>query len=203
MASRWNPGDQVVLREIWRGRVWSGRPVTVAMDEQDLLGLYIPAGATWKRPVALDEGILRLPKSEWTLVDTRQPIDALRLATPGADHSVLLLWPEGHGDLTCWYVNLEEPLRRTPRGFDYMDQTLDIVISPDFSDWHWKDEDELAEAVSLGLISGRRARELRAEGERVVELMEGRKPPFDVDWGHWRPEETWPVPELPSGWDEL
>ena len=141
MASRWSAGDQVVLREIWGGRIWSGRPVTVVLDQPDLVGLYIPAGATWMRPVTPDEGTMRLPKSDWKLVATRQPIDALRLATPGADHSVLLLWPEGHGDLTCWYVNLEEPLRRTPTGFDYMDQTLDVVISPDFSEWHWKDED--------------------------------------------------------------
>ena len=82
MASRWSSGDGVVLREIWGGHVWSGRPVT------------------------RDEGTLRLPKSESKLVETRQPIDALRLATPGADHSVLLLWPEGHGDPNCLYVNL-------------------------------------------------------------------------------------------------
>jgi predicted RNA-binding protein associated with RNAse of E/G family len=114
-----------------------------------------------------------------------------------------LLWPEGHGDLICWYVNLEEPLRRTASGFDYMDQTLDIVISPDLSEWHWKDEDELAGAVSLGMISGGRAKELRAEGERVAELMKARKSPFDGGWESWRPDETWPVPKLPRGWDEL
>ncbi len=203
MASRWSAGDRVVLREVWRGRVWSGRPVTVVRDQPDLVGLYIPAGATWMRPVTPDEGTMRLPKSDWKLVETRQPIDALRLATPGADHSVLLLWPEGHGDLTCWYVNLEEPLRRTPNGFDYMDQTLDVVISPDFSEWHWKDEDELAEAVRLGLISEPRAKELRAEGERVVASMEARQPPFDADWPSWRPDPCWPTPELPEGWDDL
>ena len=150
----------------------------------------MPAGATCKRPVTLDEGTLRLPKSDWTLVDTGQ-LDALRLATPRADHSVLLLWPEGHGG------NREEPLRHRAGGFDYLDQTLEIVIR------HWKDEDVLADAVSIGLISGRRAKELGAEGERVVELMKAREPPFDGGWESWRPEEAWPVLELSSGCDEL
>ena len=62
---------------------------------------------------------------------------------------------------------------------------------------------ELAEAIALGLISGRRAKELRAEGERVVEMMGARQPPFDGGWESWRPEETWLIAELPGGWDEL
>ena len=133
MSSRWSAGDEVVLREIWRGRVWSGRPVTMVLDRPELVGLYIPAGASWMRPVTLDEGTMRLPKSDWKLVETRQTIDALRLTTPGADHSVLMLWPEGHGDLTCWYVNLEEPLRRTSAGFDYMD-----VVNETTQNNRWK-----------------------------------------------------------------
>ena len=84
-----------------------------------------------------------------------------------------------------------------------MDQTLDIVISPDFTEWHWKDEDELAEAIRLGLISKTRAKEVRAEGERVVAAMEARQPPFDGDWRYWRPEASWPTPELPEGWQDL
>ena len=31
---------------------------------------------------------------------------------------------------------------RTPMGFDYMDQMLDIVVAPDFSWYRWKDEPE-------------------------------------------------------------
>jgi hypothetical protein len=44
----------------------------------------VVVGATWKKPVTLDLGTRSVPRSEWTLVDTRQPIDALRLATPGS-----------------------------------------------------------------------------------------------------------------------
>ena len=82
-----------------------------------------------------------------------------------------------------------------------MDQVLDIEISEDLKGWHWKDEDELVEAQTLGLISEERGGELRAEGERVIENMKSRKPPFDERWDSWRPDPSWPVPELPEGWD--
>ena len=41
---------------------------------------------------------------------------------------------------------------------------------------------------------------VRAEGERVVELIERRAPPFGEDWPAWRPDPAWGVPELPEGW---
>ena len=201
MTARWCPGDQIVLREVWRGKVWSARPLTVVRDEPDLLVLFQPASTGWKRPVTLDGGTLRTPKEEWMLVETRHPHDTLVIATPGADHSVRLFRAEGQEEFFGWYVNLEQPFARTPIGFDYMDQALDIVASPDLSEWRWKDEDELSEAMALGLISKERARELRAEGERVIEMMERRSPPFDGSWDGWRPDPAWPVPELPDGWD--
>ena len=135
------------------------------------------------------------------LVETRHPHDTLVIATPGAYHSVRLFRAEGQEEFFGWYVNLEQPFARPPIGFDYMDQALDIVASPDLSEWRWKDEDELSEAMALGLISKERARELRAEGERVIEMMERRSPPFDGSWDGWRPDPAWPVPELPDGWD--
>ena len=201
MNERWKPGDQIVLRELWQGRVWSGTPVTVVRDEPGLLGMFVPIGTGWKGPAALKGGPLRLPKEDWVLVDDYLPHNGLGIALPGADFSVRLNWTEGFRQLTRWKINLEEPLRRTPQGFDFMDQVLDIVISPDRSEWRWKDEDELEQAQELGLISHKRAVELRAEGERAVELIQSRKPPFDRDWENWRPDRSWPIPELPDRWD--
>jgi hypothetical protein len=28
-----------------------------------------------------------------------------------------------------------------------------------------------------------------------------REHPFDRDWSGWRPDPTWPLPELPPGWN--
>jgi len=192
-----------VLREVWRGKVWTGRPVTVVQDGPDLLALYMAAGARWKRPVDQDGRFLRLVPSEWALVSERWSTEALRLVTPGAAHSVILFWTEGFREVRFWYVNLEEPLRRTTLGFDYMDQVLDIYISADMSEWQWKDEDEMEEARALGMITPQKALEIRAEGERVIEHMRSGRPPFNGGWESWRPDPAWPIPELPAGWDVL
>ena len=198
---RWGPGEQIVLREMWRGKIWSAKPEIVVHDKPASLALYLPAGTPWKKPVSREGIALRLTPEDWVLADSRMPIESLRLVTPGSSHSVLLLWSEGFHRFLTWYVNLELPLRRTAIGFDYMDQVLDIEISQDLKSWHWKDEDELVEAQALGLISAERAGEIRAEGERVIENMKSRKPPFDEHWDSWRPDPSWPIPELPGGSD--
>ena len=201
-VKRWNPGDQIVLREVWRDNVWSARPELVVRDSSELLALYLPAGSIWERPTSQDGRPLRMPVSEWVLEEARQPIETLRLASPGRSHSVLLLWREGFGEFLRWYVNLEDPLRRSTIGFDYMDQVLDIEICPDLTGWYWKDEDELREAQEAGLISSQRAAELRVEGEAVIRQMETREPPFNGGWERWRPDPSWPIPLLLDGWQK-
>jgi hypothetical protein len=97
---------------------------------------------------------------------------------------------------------LEDPLQRTARGFDYVDQILDIVVAPDLKTWRWKDEDELEEAIALGLILPERARSMRAEGENVVRMLQSGKSIFN-GWENWRPDPSWPVPTLPEDWDSV
>ena len=108
-------------------------------------------------------------------------------------------WLEKHSKLRSWYINLEDPLRRTSIGLDFMDQILDIIVEPDLSNWYWKDEDEFQEAQELGLISPERAREMRADGERVVESG---KSVFN-GWEHWKPDPAWKIPTLPEGWEKV
>ena len=92
---RWEPGEQIVLREIWQGKNWSAKPEIVVHDKQDSLALYLPAGTPWKKPVSREGIALRLTPEDWVLADYRWPIESLRLVTPGSSHSVLLLWSEG------------------------------------------------------------------------------------------------------------
>ena len=100
------------------------------------------------------------------------------------------------------YVNLEQPCRRTEIGFDYRELALDLVNRADGSEW-WKDEDELREVVRRGVLSEEEARALRAEGERVLARYEAGEPPFSDGWERWRPDPTWPVAQLPEGWDRV
>ncbi len=181
---RWQPGDVVVLRSVWWGRIWDARPFGVVHDLPDQVALFMPAGSQWLKAMSSRHRVLRFPTAsdmDWELAAVSPPwkTNILRLSVPGSDHSVLLIWDEGFREMRLWYVNLEEPLRRTSVGFDYQDQFLDVEISPDRSSWRWKDEDELQEAVELGVISSERASELRAEGKRVIERMEANEPSFE------------------------
>ncbi len=125
------------------------------------------------------------------------------LITPGSSHAVSLMWETGQSKLRCWYVDLQEPLRRTSLGFDTMDHMLDIVISSDKSSWHWKDEDEFEEALAVGVFSAEEAQSIRAEGESVIQRFQSGQSPFYDGWEHWSPSADWGIPALPAGWDHF
>ena len=197
---RWEPGEPVTVREVRQGKIWTVRALAMVRDEPGLVALYQPRGAPWKRPYSLDGRRLRLALEPWVLRDETLPEDALRLVVPGEAHSVLLIWHE-RWKLTCWYINLEEPFRRTPIGFDYMDQTLDIVVEPDMSSWRWKDEDEFEEAIAKGIYSPDQARAIRAEGERALSRLLARERPYDERWEGWRPDPGWEMPQITDGWE--
>jgi uncharacterized protein len=200
-VTRFEAGRSIALREIWRGRIWTARPATVVRDAEDLLMLFITPPMRWMCPRAPDGRWLRLPGTEWELGErVWESTRGLSFAWPGAPHAALLFWDEAWVPRT-WYVNLQEPLRRTEIGFDYMDEELDALVALDGSSWSWKDEDELAEAVRRGNITTARAAELPPEGEAVVRRIVERSPPFDRDWLLWRPDPSWNVPELPTGWE--
>ncbi len=54
-VTHWKPGDHVLLREAWKGRVWTARPAVVVTDSPELVALYVPAGVHWQRPVGPDD----------------------------------------------------------------------------------------------------------------------------------------------------
>jgi predicted RNA-binding protein associated with RNAse of E/G family len=84
-----------------------------------------------------------------------------------------------------------------------MDQILDIVISPDLSDWRWKDEDEFAEAERIGVYTSEQAQAIRAEGERVIARLNAQESPFCDGWDNWLPPDEWSIPKFPLGWEEV
>jgi hypothetical protein len=193
---RWQPGDSVAVRYITRdGKPGMSWPFVVVQDTADLVALFIPQGALHKR---------------WTgtgpnrhLEDQRWRNDTVRLMYPGAHHSIWPTWntEAGQRRFTGYYVNMEEPFRRTPIGFDTNDHMLDIVVAPDLS-WQWKDEAIMADRVTQGVYSAEFAAAARAEGERVIEAIEHRKAPFSSGWDRWAPDPTWSIPTLLETWDQ-
>lgn len=196
---RWSPGDPIVLREIWRGEVFEARPATVVEDAPEQTTLVIPGGVRCGVPVGEDGAELRLPDRPWRLeVRQRGSEPILSFAWPDAAYSVLR-WSTDEGT-PVWYVNLQDPLRRTSIGFDTVDHALDVIVGLDGT-WSWKDEDELEEAVEHGLFTPHEIDTFRSDGERAVSRILDREPPFDHDWSSWRPDPSWPAPSLPDGWD--
>ena len=199
----WHFGDPIVLRGVWRGQIWWVCAVTVVRDLPDLIVLYWTAGTPEKTPAKRPtvheqlENQIVLVDGKW--VDT----DVLMLSAPGAAHSVYLMWETGTRILRCWYVDLQEPLRRTTIGFDTMDHLLDIVINPDRSQWHWKDEDEFVEAEAIGLYSPAEAWAIRSEGEHVIACLQASRSPFYDGWENWLPPVEWKIPALPENWDDM
>jgi predicted RNA-binding protein associated with RNAse of E/G family len=117
----------------------------------------------------------------------------LRFERAGARHSIEIYW-RTDWEHWSWYVNLQSPVVVNGRFVDTTDEALDIVVAPD-GGWRWKDEDELAEGVELGIWSEEEAAEIRAEGERVVAAA-----PWPTGWEDWRPPEDWGPLGLPRDW---
>ena len=200
---RWVPGDQVILRGIWKSTLWWACAATIVQDTAELVALYWPAGTPTRspvrRPTVQDMLYNRIELEERNWTDN----DILSLNIAGAAHSIELMWEAGTHKVRCWYVHLQEPLRRTRMGFDTMDQMLDIVISPDLSRWRWKDEDEFSEAEAIGVYPAEQAHAIRTEGERVIRLLNANASPFCDGWESWTPPARWTIPRMPEGWEKL
>lgn len=201
----WKYGDQVAIRYIWYGRISHARPVTVVRDSDDLIALYLAPGSVCKSCNPPGERVSYndiLLERHWTLGDNEWLWSrVLMLARPREWCSIWGFWGEDGGDPKAWYVNLEEPMRRSQAGFDTRDLQLDLVVMPDLT-WAWKDEAEFAEMRGLALISDDEAITVRAEGERVIRMVEEGEP-WWLSWKDWAPDPSWPIPTLPDGWDEV
>lgn len=191
----WRPGDAVVRREVWHGQpkvAWGG---IVVADEPDLLALYMS-----------EEGPLRFAPDffgaphPWSHKDRWHGNGVLQLQRPGEMHAVWVFWEGAERTLGAWYVNVQEPFRRSRFGFDTQDLELDIVVSPDGS-WRYKDDERLESWIERGRWTAAEVAEIRAEARRIGGLLEDGNRWWSEDWAAWRPDPTWPQPTVPDGWD--
>ncbi|HEX2281822.1 MAG TPA: DUF402 domain-containing protein [Thermomicrobiales bacterium] len=208
MSEFWRPGDRALLRYRRLGLVSWVFPVTVVEDGPDLTALYIRPGTPTKRrttpdgtPFPHDLPYVQRAKLPHRVGDgVWHSHHALVLVRPGEAHDVRLFWTEGW-EFRGWYVNLQQPVRRSAVGFDSVDHIVDIVVGPDGS-WSWKDENEFAQALAIGRFDPGEVQAIRNEGQRAIRDIEGRRWPFDGSWLDWRPDPTWPVPAMPPNWDD-
>jgi predicted RNA-binding protein associated with RNAse of E/G family len=178
--------------------VFAARPAILVADGPEGTMFYVPPVVTVLRAVGPDGTPWRLPYPGWHLEAHEWRHHAmLSFAFPDTPYGVLARFDPATFAFDGWYLNLQDPLRRTAIGFDTTDHVLDVVIPADERSWAWKDEDELVESLALGMMTETDAANVRWAGERAVEHVLLREPPFDEDWRGWRPDPTWEMPVLP------
>jgi len=196
---------------VWRSTPRTGREVhtvlgfTAVVDNPDLVALFIAPGWPTMRRTGVfgggPRGRMLVKPDGGHAPRAWVENEALVLYRPRDAHSVWVYWRAADHEFREWYINLEEPWRRTPIGFDSRDNLLDMVVTPDLSEWRWKDEDELAWGVESGRHTADEALAFRREGERALKILRRRSFPFDRDWPSWKPDPDWRAPILPAGWD--
>ncbi len=200
-TSRLGQPRSLLWRYIYRGKLrWAMPSLLIEETPERVVSLIIP-GVVGKSPHRyIEEGYVRQLLEGWELTDHHwYGKRVLHLTTVGAAHALDLHWDHATGRFLGWYVNLQEPMRPSPFGYDSFDQMLDIWIEPDGS-WRWKDWDELVEAERVGIFTSSEAEAIRAEGRRVIASLDSLLP---TGWEDWQPDPSWALPTLPEGWDTL
>ncbi|WP_433788513.1 DUF402 domain-containing protein [Actinoplanes sp. CA-252034] len=193
---------QTITRRYVRGEwvMWE-QAMRVIRDDADGLLLWQPVGGDFARLVDADGSTAHevspdamtapvMVNSGWLYSDV------LILMPAGAAHSVW--WFFTDGVFTGWYVNLESPYTRRGDAVETTDHVLDIVATPR-REWRWKDEDELTGRIGHPLyFDADQAVVIRAEGERIIKLIEAPEFPFDDTYTGFRPDPSWPVARFPD-----
>jgi hypothetical protein len=202
---RWMPGTQIVLREHWNGKVWTVRPVTVVHDSAELIALYMMPGTTCKHPRdSSGEHVSCFLPDAWILVDTVwNGGGALYLTEPNSWYVLMGLFGLSSNIIESWYINLQTPYERTPKGFDYLDQELDILVNRELSECAWKDEEKFANAQRGQRIPLHQAAHVRQVGEDIVARIKAQQLSLPQRWINWQPSPCWPIPHMPLGWERI
>jgi protein associated with RNAse G/E len=204
-ASKWLPGDTLVVQERWRGHLWSAVPHLVVTAGETTV-THVPGGtqATFASSIGVP-GRDHLPRSERKLLALQtcvyevveRPVfpAALHFFTSESWARVSLGW-EPDGTFLGWYVNFEHPATPNPAGLETMDLVLDLVVRPN-RQWDWKDRTDFDEAARRGILDASLLETFEAVADLVLAQLASRSGPFDESWCTWRPDPSWPRPVLP------
>ena len=189
----------VLHRDVVFGRPWIVMPVYVVEDSDDWLITYIAKGAPFGFPSGswptASGNHPWFPRKEWS------GHGALMVQRPGDSYAVWHFWSGPDRTFAYWYVNLQEPFRRTPSGYDTQDLELDIVIAPD-GQWAFKDWEEVDDRVREGRFSARQAVDIRELGRAIAADISAGRVWWADRWNDWVPDPSWIAPGLPDGWDQ-
>jgi predicted RNA-binding protein associated with RNAse of E/G family len=198
----WRPGDTVAFRDIRGDRVGTATPMRVLEDGPERLVLYLAEGCTFY-VASKEDGTLVKDGLEWAALRplTYAGLHCIFFVYPADGFAIRATWMGQPRTFAHWYINLQEPMKRSSVGVSTSDQVLDLIIEPDRQTWAWKDVATFEAAVSAGRFTSAEAAAIRAEGLRAVEMARNGEPPFNAGWERWQPDPSWPIPVLPEGWE--
>jgi hypothetical protein len=115
-------------------------------------------------------------------------------------YSVWHFWDGPERRFAGWYLNLEEPIRRTSIGYDTQDLELDVWI-PVGEPWRFKDAELLEERVREGRYTEEQYDAIHALGRDVGAMLERGERWWDERWAGFAPDPAWRAPAFPPGWE--
>ena len=192
----WEPGDVIVHREVWRGTPWQASPVVVVDDTPGLLATYIPEEAPFAFPPSADGR-----PHPWAGRGRWSGHGVLVLRRPGEAYSVWHFWDGPERRFVGWYLNLEEPFRRTSIGYDTQDLELDVWI-PTGEPWRFKDEEKLDERVADGRYTAEQVAATRTLGKAIGGMLDRGERWWAERWTSFEPNRAWRAPAFPDGWEK-
>jgi hypothetical protein len=122
------------------------------------------------------------------------------LQRPGEAYAVWHFWDGPDRRFSGWYVNLQEPFRRTSIGYDTQDLELDVWI-PVGEKWSFKDEEKLDERVRDGRYTAEQVAATRALGTALGAMLDRGEHWWDGRWTSFEPDPSWRAPAFPDGWE--
>jgi hypothetical protein len=191
----WRQGEVIVHREVWRGAPWIAFPVVVVEDAPELLVTYLPEESPFVFPPSADGR-----PHPWAGKRAWHGNGMLALRRPGEAYSVMHFWNGPGRRFAGWYLNLEEPFRRTAAGYDSQDLELDVWVPVD-GPWQLKDSDLLDQRVREGRFADEQAVAIRRVGDELLERLERGERWWDERWASFTPEAGWRAPSFPMGWE--
>ncbi|WP_433734235.1 DUF402 domain-containing protein [Nocardia sp. CA-129566] len=175
------------------GRSFTEWPQRVVEDGGDELRVLLTPGTVglgpelWIKsmrendPAARGQLLEAYARREWAMANwTWQRTTRLAIMYAERYFAIAPMWNE-RGEFLGWYVNFQLPFVRTTEGVDTSDLHIDLVVAPDLS-YRWKDEDEYALAIRLGLVPDEWQREIEAARTEALTMVERRDGPFAEEW---------------------
>ena len=192
---RWQGGQLIVRREVWRGCPWLACPVVVIDDTSELLVTYLPEGTPFRFPRSADGR-----PHPWAGKQRWQGHGVLMLQHPDEAYAVWHFWEGADRRFVGWYLNLQEPFRRTTIGYDTQDLELDLWLPVDGS-WRFKDRELLDERMRDGRYTTEQIVAIRRLGDDLGTMLDRGERWWDEHWASFVPDPSWSAPEFPRDWE--